>query len=69
LKLREERGILLNVSAFKFAGMPFVDAWASQRLYAQEVMPELRKLGSAAPFDDDEIIPPAFMAERKMRAA
>jgi len=38
-------------------------------LYAQEVMPELRTLGSAAPFDDDEIIPSAFMAERKKRAA
>ncbi len=58
-----------NVSAFKFAGMPFTDARANQRLYAQEVMPELRKLGSAAPFDSDEVIPPAFMAERKQRAA
>jgi len=46
-----------------------VNARASQRIYAQEVKPELRKLDSTAPFDDDEIIPPAFMAERKMCAA
>lgn len=58
-----------NVSAFKFAGMPFADAQASQRLYAKDVMPELLKLGSAAPFDSDEIIAPAFMAKRQMRAA
>ncbi|MBI2799243.1 MAG: hypothetical protein HYX63_02985 [Gammaproteobacteria bacterium] len=58
-----------NVSAFKFAGMPFADAPASQRVYAKEVMPELRKLGPPAPFDSDEIIAPAFMAKRKLRAA
>ncbi len=53
-----------NVSAFKFAGMPFVDAQASQRLYAKEVMPELRKLGTSAPFDDGAIVPPAFMTHK-----
>jgi alkanesulfonate monooxygenase SsuD/methylene tetrahydromethanopterin reductase-like flavin-dependent oxidoreductase (luciferase family) len=58
-----------NVAAFKFAGMPYVDAQASLRLYAKEVMPELRKLGDAAPFDSDEVIPPAFMRERQRRAA
>jgi alkanesulfonate monooxygenase SsuD/methylene tetrahydromethanopterin reductase-like flavin-dependent oxidoreductase (luciferase family) len=58
-----------NVSAFKFAGMPLVDAQASQRLYAKEVLPQLRKLGPAAPFDSDEVIPPAFMAKRSKRAA
>jgi hypothetical protein len=58
-----------NVSAFKFASMPLVDAQASLRLYAKEVMPELRKLGSDAPFDSDEAIPPAFMVERQRRAA
>jgi alkanesulfonate monooxygenase SsuD/methylene tetrahydromethanopterin reductase-like flavin-dependent oxidoreductase (luciferase family) len=58
-----------NVSAFKFAGMPYADARSSLRLYAKEVMPELKKLGSPAPFDSDEVIPPAFMAKRRMRAA
>ena len=58
-----------NVSAFKFAGMPYADARASQRLYAQEVMPLLKKLGSPAPFDSDEVIAPAFQVARKQRAA
>ena len=58
-----------NVSAFKFAGMPFADARSSLRLYAKEVMPLLKRLGSAAPFDSDEVIAPAFQAARKQRAA
>jgi hypothetical protein len=49
--------------------MPYVDAQASLRLYVKRVMPELRKLSSPAPFDSDGIVPPAFMAEWKMRAA
>ena len=58
-----------NVSAFKFAGMPYVDARASLRLYAQEVMPLLKNLGSPAPFDSDEVIAPAFQVARQQRAA
>ena len=58
-----------NVAAFKFAGMPFDDAQASLRLYAKEIMPELKKLGAPAPFDRDEMIAPAFVAERQRHAA
>ena len=58
-----------NVSAFKFAGMPYADACSSLRLYAKEVMPLLQKLGSPAPFDSDAVIPPAFQAQRRQRAA
>ena len=56
-------------AAFKFAGRPFEDAESSLRLYAKEVMPELKKLGAPAPFDRDEVIAPAFVAERQRRAA
>ena len=58
-----------NVSAFKFAGMPYADARSSLRLYAKEVMPLLQKLGSPAPFDSDAVVPPAFQAKRRQRAA
>ena len=58
-----------NVSAFKFAGMPYADARSSLRLYAKEVMPQLKKLGSPAPFDSNEVIAPAFQAKRQQRAA
>lgn len=58
-----------NVAAFKFAGLPFEDAQSSLRLYAKEVMPELKKLGAPAPFDRDEGSVHAFVAERQRRAA
>ena len=58
-----------NVSAFKFAAMPYADARSSLRLYAKEVMPMLKKLGSPAPFDSNEVIAPAFQAKRQQRAA
>ena len=58
-----------NVSAFKFAGMPYADARSSLRLYAKEVMPALKTLGSPAPFDSDEVIPPAFMQRRHAQRA
>ena len=32
------------------------------RLFAKEVMPELRKLGNEPLFDTEETAPPAFMA-------
>ena len=32
------------------------------RLFAKEVMPELRKLGADPLFDTEEAAPPAFMA-------
>ena len=67
--LHEMFDICGNVSAFKFAGMPMADAQSSQRLYAKEVMPELKKLGPAAPFDSDEVIAPTFIAKRQRRAA
>ena len=58
-----------NVSAFKFAAMPYADARSSLRLYAKEVMPMLKQLGSPAPFDSNEVIAPAFQAKRQQRAA
>lgn len=58
-----------NVAAFKVAGLPFEDAQSSLRLYAKEVMPELKKLGAPAPFDRDEVIAQVFVAERQLRAA
>jgi len=67
--MHETFDICGNVSAFKFAGMPYEDAQASLRLYAREVMPELKKLGAPAPFDRDEVIAPAFVAERQRHAA
>lgn len=53
-----------NVLAFKFAGMPYEMARDSMRLYASEVMPEVKKIGGPAPFDTDEIIRPDFLAKR-----
>jgi len=58
-----------SVNAFKFAGMPMSDAQSSLRLYAKEVMPEVKKLGDAAPFDSDEVIAPAFMTNKRNQAA
>ena len=58
-----------NVAAFKFAGLPCEEAQSSLRLYAKEVMPELKKLGAPAPFDRDERSAPAFVAERQRCAA
>lgn len=42
--MHETFDICGNVAAFKFAGLPFEDAQSSLRLYAKEVMPELKKL-------------------------
>lgn len=67
--MHETFDICGNVAAFKFAGMPFEDAQSSLRLYAKEVMPDLKKLGAPAPFDRDEVIAPAFVAERQHHAA
>ena len=67
--MHETFDICGNVSAFKFAGMPYEDAQASLRLYAREVLPELKKLGAPAPFDRDAAIAPAFVADRQRRAA
>ncbi len=51
-----------SINAFKFGGMPYDDAQASMRLFAKEVMPELRKLGADPVFDTDAPAPPAFQA-------
>ena len=51
-----------SINAFKFGGMPYDDAQASMRLFAKEVMPELRKLGADPLFDTDAPAPPAFQA-------
>ena len=51
-----------SINAFKFGGMPYEDARASMRLFAKEVMPELRKLGPDPLFDSEAAIPPAFKA-------
>src|SRR5438105_7076508 len=37
------------VSVFSYAGMPYEDAESNMRLFAKEVMPELKKLAIAAP--------------------
>lgn len=67
--MHETFDICGNVAAFKFAGMPFEDAQANLRLYAKEVIPELKNLGAPAPFDRDEGSAPAFVAERQRRGA
>lgn len=58
----EQSQCCASVNAFKFGGMPFDEAQASMRLFAKEVMPELRKLGNEPLFDTEETAPPAFMA-------
>lgn len=47
---------------FSYAGMPAQIAQANMRLFAQEVMPELKKLGHRPRFDVEEDQAPAFMA-------
>lgn len=58
----EQSQCCASVNAFKFGGMPFDEAQASMRLFAKEVMPELRELGNEPLFDTEETAPPAFMA-------
>lgn len=60
----ERSNCCASVSAFKFGGMPFDLALSSIRTFAKEVMPELRKLGGDAPFDNDQQPAPAFVADR-----
>ncbi len=40
------------VGVFSYAGMPYDEAERSQRLFAREVMPELKKLGPAPPWSN-----------------
>ena len=58
-----------SINAFKFAGMPYEEARASMRLYAKEVMPEVKRLGDTAPFDDDTVVAPKFLTNRDYKAA
>ena len=58
----EQSECCASINAFKFGGMPYDDAQASMRLFAKEVMPELRKLGADPLFDTDALAPPAFQA-------
>jgi hypothetical protein len=58
-----------SIGAFKFGGMPYAASQDSIRLFAREVMPELRVLGVEPKFDTEEPVPPAFLADRKARAA
>ena len=58
----EQSECCASINAFKFGGMPYDDAQASMRLFAKEVMPELRKLGADPVFDTDAPAPPAFQA-------
>ena len=60
--IHEQSDCCASINAFKFGGMPFEDAQSSMRLFAREVMPELRKLGSDPLFDTEEPAPPAFQA-------
>ena len=39
------------VAAFSYGGMPYDDAERSMRLFASEVMPELKKFDPAPPWD------------------
>ena len=50
-----------SISAFKFGGMPYADARASMRLFAREVMPQLRKLGFEPSFDTEEPVAAKFL--------
>jgi len=58
----EQSHCCASINAFKFGGMPYEDARASMRLFAKEVMPELRKLGPDPLFDSEPAVPPKFMA-------
>lgn len=58
-----------SINAFKFGGMTYDESLASIRLFAAEVMPALRKLGSEPAFDTNQPRSPAFLIERAERAA
>ena len=45
MDIRKKVGCDTYVGAFKFAGMPMAEAERNVRLFAREVMPELKKLG------------------------
>lgn len=67
--IHEKTDCCASIGAFKFGGMPFEESRESIRLFGQEVMPELRKLGADPIFDTKEPAPPAFLAQRMARAA
>jgi alkanesulfonate monooxygenase SsuD/methylene tetrahydromethanopterin reductase-like flavin-dependent oxidoreductase (luciferase family) len=46
LKIREQVANDTFTGVFSFAGMPYEDAEASLRLFARDVLPELKKVGS-----------------------
>jgi alkanesulfonate monooxygenase SsuD/methylene tetrahydromethanopterin reductase-like flavin-dependent oxidoreductase (luciferase family) len=48
MDVRERTGAESFVAAFSYAGMPYVDAEASMRLFAREVRPELVKVAPRA---------------------
>lgn len=53
----EQSHCCASINAFKFGGMPFEDAQASLRLFAKEVLPELRTLGADPLFDSEDAAP------------
>ena len=47
MKIRQTVGQEHFVGVFSYAGMPYDEAEASARLFAREVMPELKRVGVA----------------------
>lgn len=52
--IRERTGSRTFIGVFSYAGMPYDEAERNQRLFAREVMPELKKLGDAPPWSQTE---------------
>ena len=50
----------MNV-AFRFGGTPFEVSERGLKLFAKEVLPELKKIGPRPAFDIDEDTAPAFL--------
>jgi len=46
MKIRDTVGQDHFVGVFSYAGMPYEESEASLRLFAREVMPELKKVGA-----------------------
>src|SRR5258708_39020705 len=49
LDIHRRTGNSHYIGVFSYAGMPYEDAESNMRLFAKNVMPELKKLASAAP--------------------
>src|SRR5256886_17036904 len=52
LDIHRRTGNSHYIGVFSYAGMPYEDAERNMRLFAKDVMPELKKLGVEAPAGD-----------------